>query len=283
MGGSGKTPVVAAVARVLLSAGHRPAILSRGYGRRDERSAVLIVSDGTQVLEPVTRSGDEPQMLARQLPGVPVVVGPDRYRAGLVAEERCGATAHVLDDGFQHLRLLRTVDLLLVSPHDLDDAVLPTGRLRESLDAARSADAVLVPGTAAEAAQVGQALGVSTVFHVTPRYSALRWIADGERPLPAARRVYAVAAIARPERFTRALGTLRLDVVGETTFRDHHWFTDDDIARVTESARLSGAALVVTTEKDAVRLPPGLPWAMLPMSVVIEPADEFAAWLEARL
>ena len=85
-----------------------------------------------RVLEPVERSGDEPQMLARALPGMPVLVSPDRYLAGRLAERRFGCTVHLLDDGFQHLQLARTIDLLLVSPGDLDERVLPSGRLREA-------------------------------------------------------------------------------------------------------------------------------------------------------
>lgn len=282
VGGSGKTPVVAAVARLLAASGHTPAVLSRGYARRDAGRGVVVVSDASRVLEPVGRSGDEPQMLARQLPGVPVLVSVDRYEAGRVAEERLGATIHLLDDGFQHLRLARDVDVLLVSPDDLDDTVLPTGRLRESLETARVAHAVLVPGSAADAARVARALEVTTVFSVSSQYGPLRWAEGGQEP-PPARRVYAVAAIARPERFFSALQSRGMDVAGRLTFRDHHWFTGADVARATEAARACGAALIVTTEKDAVRLPAGTPWAVLPMSVTIEPAEAFAAWLRERL
>ena len=140
-GGSGKTPVVAALARMLRERGESPAILTRGYGRRHQVDGVLVVSDGARALEPVTRSGDEPQLLARTLTGVPVLVASDRYLAGSFAERHFGTTVSLLDDGFQHVQLERDIDLLLVSPADLDDRVLPSGRLREPLDAARFADA----------------------------------------------------------------------------------------------------------------------------------------------
>src|SRR5204863_299969 len=132
-GGSGKTRVVETLARLLRNHGERAVILTRGYGRRDPTEGVLVVSDGTRVLEPVTRSGDEPQLLARNVPGVPVLVSADRYIAGLFAEKHFQPTVSILDDGFQHLQLERDVDLLLVSPADLDDRVLPAGRLREPI------------------------------------------------------------------------------------------------------------------------------------------------------
>src|SRR5205085_980145 len=114
VGGSGKTPVVAHLARLLVDAGERPAILTRGYGRR-RRVRVTVVADRTAIRAGVFSSGDEPLMLARALPGVAVVVSPSRYRAGQLAETELGATVHLLDDGFQHLQIDRDVDLLLVS------------------------------------------------------------------------------------------------------------------------------------------------------------------------
>ena len=102
-----------------------------------------MVSDGARVLADLDRAGDEPLMLARALPGVPVLVGADRYLAGVLAERRFGCTVHLLDDGFQHFALERDVDLVIVSPEDVERPVtLPAGRLREPLDAARAADAV---------------------------------------------------------------------------------------------------------------------------------------------
>jgi tetraacyldisaccharide 4'-kinase len=145
VGGSGKTPIVAWLARRLLDLGERPAILSRGYGRRDAADGVTVVSDGVEIRAALRAAGDEPLMLARHLPGVPVVVAADRFLAGLLAERELGATLHVLDDGFQHVKLWRDLDLLLVQEADLSDRVLPAGRLREPLRNASRADALLVP------------------------------------------------------------------------------------------------------------------------------------------
>ena len=177
-GGSGKTPVVAAIARLLQAAGERPAILSRGYRRRTRSNQVVVVSDGATVLASVDESGDEPQMLARGLPGVPVVVCARRYRAGQVACSRFDPSVLLLDDGFQHLELKRDVELLIVSPADLDEQVLPAGALREDLSAARCADAVLVPGPVDEMERVGAALGLARAFRVEAAFDAVRGVDD---------------------------------------------------------------------------------------------------------
>jgi len=271
LGGSGKTPVVAALARLLQERGERPVILTRGYGRREVTEGVLVVSDGQRVLEPVSRSGDEPQLLARTLSGVPVLVCADRYIAGLFAERHFGVTVSILDDGFQHVQLERDVDLLLVSPADLDDRVLPSGRLREPLTAAQCADAVLVPGIDEDGAQVAAALGHHSAFRIVPHYGAL---ANGGR-------VLAFAGIARPERFFNALRSLGYDVARELTFRDHHWYTARDRETIQSAARETNASLIVTTEKDAVRC--DFDVAVLPMTVSIEPAADFESWLMGRL
>ena len=292
LGGSGKTPVVAALARLLRARGQRPVILTRGYGRREVTEGVLVVSDGQRVLEPVSRSGDEPQLLARTLSGVPVLVCADRYIAGLFAERHFGVTVSILDDGFQHVQLERDVDLLLVSPADLEDRVLPSGRLREPLTAAQCADAVLVPGTDEEVAQVAAAFGHHNAFRIVPRYGPL-WRVRKDPPYIAEResvgqvladppgRVVAFAGIARPERFFNALRSLGYDVARELTFRDHHWYTARDRETIQSAARETNASLIVTTEKDAVRC--DFDVAVLPMTVSIEPAADFESWLSGRL
>lgn len=302
VGGSGKTPVVSALARLLLAAGERPSILSRGYGRRHRADGVTVVGDGSRVLVDASHSGDEPQMLARALSGVPVLASSDRYLAGRLAERRFACTVHLLDDGFQHVQLARDIDLLLMSRADLDERVLPSGRLREPLHAARSASALLVngaDGAGGDAAAIATALGVATVFGVTAKYDEPRLIEPFSAPLPPGlgRRVVAVAGIARPERFVAALRECGWDVARELLFRDHHWFTPGDLAAIQRAAEDTKADFIVTTEKDAMRLagregPPYAPVgqgftpcqiAYLPMQLAIEPAAPFAEWLSRRL
>ena len=144
VGGSGKTPLAAEIARALLDMRERPSILSRGYARKIRDEGVVIVSDGRSVLEGVERSGDEPQMLARAVPGAAVLVSGSRYVAGRIAESRLGCTVHVLDDGFQHFDLARDIDLLVLPDAAEDTRTLPFGRFREPLDAASAADAFFV-------------------------------------------------------------------------------------------------------------------------------------------
>jgi tetraacyldisaccharide 4'-kinase len=296
VGGSGKTPVVATIARLLLEHGERPSILSRGYGRRIQDDGAVVISTPDRLIEPVERSGDEPQMLARTLPGVPVIVCPDRHLAGTIAERRFGCTVHLLDDGYQHLQLWRDVDLLLMSKADLDERMLPSGRLREPVDAAFAADALLVAGNPDDAEEVAASVGNQTVFRLAPHFAEPVPIGPGEPAYPKSNRAIAVAAIARPQRFFAAARTAGWDVVREFPFRDHHWFDARDLAGVMAAAKETGADIILTTEKDAVRLEGMLsdaaraftardlpPWAYLPMTVSIEPAARFTEWLLHRL
>ena len=211
VGGSGKTPLVSALARLLIAAGERPAILTRGYGRRRVADGVVVVSNGREVLVPTPQSGDEPQMLARALPGVPVLVSPDRYLAGCLAERTFGCTVHLLDDGFQHVRLARDIDLLVIATADLDERLLPWGRLREPLEAATAADALLDGrhGRRRRGSRPPEAGQSRTgVPHDSPatRHAAARRAGSAPRcRASVGRRALAVAGIARPERFFAAL------------------------------------------------------------------------------
>jgi len=291
IGGSGKTPIVEHLARVLADAGYKPAILSRGYGRKSPRSTPTVVSDGRQVLAGVETAGDEPLMLARALvgKGVAVVVGADRHASGTLAETSLGATVHILDDGFQHFALARDVDLLVTGEHDLADEPLPHGRLREPLASARSADAVIVDAGYQDAAErIGRALRVPNAYHMTRSLLPPRIVGTGETVVvPNDSRVFAFAGIARPERFFSDLTSAGWDVVGAKSFRDHHRFSAGDVARVAAAAKKSGAAIVLTTDKDAVRLPEEsaskMPLASVPLVSTIEPADEFRAWLLGQI
>jgi tetraacyldisaccharide 4'-kinase len=290
VGGSGKTPIVAYIARLLVGAGERPAILTRGYARRVARDGVTIVSDGSRTLADLDSAGDEPLMLAQGLSGAPVLVGADRYLSGRLAERRLGATVHLLDDGFQHLQLARDVDLLLVSEEDLDDRPLPAGRLRERLDAAAVADAALVTaGYDSAAERIARACGIARVFRVTRAIGAPRRIAGPRHTIvvPPASRVFVVAAIARPDRFVADVEAAGWEISGVLSFRDHHRFDARDVARIDADARAKGSAVVLTTEKDAVRLAAcnlgELPIAAVPLLVGVEPADAFRDWLLERV
>jgi len=275
VGGAGKTPTVAAIARLLATRGERPAILSRGYARRNPEDGVTVVSDGRSVLVDVDRAGDEPLMLAQALRDIPVLVSADRYLSGRLAETHLGATIHVLDDGFQHLRLARDVDLLLVSGNDLDDRVLPAGRLREPLTVASAADALLVDAPDRYVvADIARKLGVVEAFRL------VREVGDPP-PTP----LFAVAGIARPDRFFDELVDRGARVTGRLAFGDHHAYTTRDLIAIGSAARQSGAQAIVTTEKDAVRLPRVIhskPVVSIPLAIRFEP-DAFGDWLMDRI
>ncbi|HUF48554.1 MAG TPA: tetraacyldisaccharide 4'-kinase [Vicinamibacterales bacterium] len=274
-GGRGKTPVVEHLARLLVDAGERPAILSRGYGRREAAPGAVVVSDGTTIRASVDEAGDEPLMLAQALPGVRVVVCDDRRTAGALAETHLGATVHLLDDGFQHLVLFRDVDLVLVAPEDLTDRRFPFGRLRESPRALADADAILkTPGVFP--ADAGKDAG-GLWFSVTRTLEAPA----------AAGPVVAVAGIARPERFFDDLSRTGWTVVERIAFGDHHRYRARDVSRIADAVRRTGAVAVVTTAKDAVRLPARdafpAPLVVARLTASVEPAAAFRAWLLGRL
>jgi tetraacyldisaccharide 4'-kinase len=291
MGGRGKTPTVAAVARLLVDTGEHPAILSRGYRRQRPEDGVVIVSDGTHLLADLDRSGDEPLMLARQVPGAAVLVCDVRAEAAALAEAALDATVHVLDDGFQHRSLRRDIDLVIVSPADLADRRVPFGRLRSSPKALAKADAVLVDGASIEA--VAPARDALRLPPRVRRFTIVRalgapWRLERGGPEPTREApVVATAGIAAPERFARALEADGWQVARLVPFADHQAYTPRDAARVAAAMRATGAAVALTTEKDAMRWLPLRPLPMrvaaVPLTVTIEPAAAFHAWILERL
>ena len=290
VGGSGKTPMVEYIARLFLERGERPAILTRGYARQRPQDGVTVVSDGSSVRASLDAAGDEPLMLAGALPGAVVLVGANRYLSGRLAERKLHATVHILDDGFQHFELARDVDLLLASDDDLTDRPLPAGRLRERLTAASAAHAALVTATYDSAAdRIGRALGVQTVFRVTRTIGAPRMV-GGTRDsvvVPPESRVFVVTGIARPDRFEADVSAAGWQIAGIMTFRDHYPFDARDIRRISMAAQAARCAIILTTEKDAVRLNAcdlgDLPIASVPLILAVEPADRFRDWLLNRV
>jgi tetraacyldisaccharide 4'-kinase len=291
VGGTGKTPTVAHVTGILLEMGERPAILSRGYGRRSTPDGVVVVSDGRRLCADLDRSGDEPLMLARAVERARVLVSSDRYLAGRLAELHLGATVHVLDDGFQHLALARGTDLLIASAEDVADArTLPTGRLREPLRAASSADAVLVPSANDEETRaVAARLGVAAAFRLVRMSGEPRRldVFSASAPAGAHMPVLAMAGVARPDRFFEEVRSGGWDVKRTLSFPDHHRYGRADVANLVDAARSAGARAILTTEKDLVRLLPFRPFPLpvmwLPLTVQIEPAAAFREWLAERL
>jgi len=270
MGGTGKTPVVAAVAQWLIRAGHRPSILSRGYGREDAADGVVVIDRDTMV----GQAGDEPLMLSRQVPGAIVCVSPDRYLGGVLAE-KLGCTVHVLDDGFQHIELARDLDILVTTIGEIPNGrVIPRGRLREPQDAAARAHFLVVTdATAGAASAEAWALGISQSCGSIRKLgdpTEIREQGSGIRD----RRVLAVAGIANPERFVTSLREAGHNVVDAMMFPDHHRYSPKEVAAIEAKMKSAGADAVFTTDKDAVRfesLAPPFPIYRVPLMVEFDP------------
>lgn len=246
-GGSGKTPFVMLLGELLKARGIQFDVLSRGYGR---------TSKGVKLVDPAglpQEFGDEPLLIARKLQ-VPVIVGEDRYEAGQFAEGKFGAQLHVLDDGFQHRSLVRDFDIVLVTPQDATDKLLPAGRLREPLHSLRRADAVvLASGASAESFPVESKI----VWRVRRGIVA--------KNVPS--RPIVFCGIARPQNFVLQLRTAHIEPIAEAFYRDHHAYSENDMRELLELKRRSEAGGFVTTEKDAVNLG-GFLSALEPLAVV---------------
>ena len=289
VGGTGKTPVVAAIAQWLVDAGERPAILSRGYGRADAADGVVVVSDGRSILAGVERAGDEPLMLARQVPRAAVCVSPDRHLAGTLAERQLDCTVHVLDDGFQHLELARGLDVLVTTIGEIPTGrVLPMGRLREPIDAASRAHVLVVTdATAGAASAEAWTLGISQSCGAARSLAAPVAIATesgNHDSVPA--RVIAVAGIANPQRFFDALKAAGHVIAGEMAFPDHHRYTAADVAAIGAKMQALDAEAIVTTDKDAVRLETlelPMPAYRVPLTIAFDPPDVLFASVRAVL
>ena len=261
-GGTGKTPVVIAIAQWLTSQGKRVAVLSRGY-RRASRDEYLLVSDGARLLASPAEAGDEPHLIAKRCPGVVVAVGADRYRLGSWLLEQYPVDCVVLDDGFQHLGLQRDVDLLLMDVSDTAGlkGLLPVGRLREPIAAAARADAVLMTRAIPGSGHVPKALaGVRLKrrpYQVRFSAECLVHVANGaivETDSMRNQRVMAVSGVGNPDSFRALLQDLDARVEDDMRFPDHHAYGAGDIERIRARAARAGVSLILTTEKDACKL-----------------------------
>ena len=290
-GGSGKTPTVALLANALRARGERVVIASRGYGGRSARAknAVEVVSDGRRVRGRYETSGDEPMWLASRAPGVPVLVGRRRDAVGHFAVAAFDASVLLLDDGFQHHRLARDLNLLTFHGTGLGNArVFPRGPLRENLRALARADAVLVvdgPLPARDAARIRRAAPSAEWFEVqrTPsRVCALTGGASRAAHTLKGRAVGVLSGVARPQAVRASVEKLGARVVAERAFADHHAYTARDLQGLGALA-----PLWITTEKDAGKIPPsfvrGFTLEVLALETQITDAPRFLAWLEERL
>lgn len=289
VGGTGKTPVTIAVTDALLAAGHRVAVLSRGYRRRSRAPRVL-VSDGRKILVGPEEAGDEPFLIAQRCPRAMVAVGSDRYELGRWVFAQYSIDCVVLDDGFQHRALYRDVDLLLLDATDEHGlrALVPAGRLREPVSAAARATALLITRVEAKAdahpilSLIQQAIG-REVKPILVRFTPQGFVDthNGTRvPLDTftGQRVVIFSGIGNAGSFRTSVLRQGLIVVDEVVFPDHHAYTTSDLNRVRARAERVGVPVLVTTEKDAVKLqalaPLSMPvWAMRVDTEILEGED----------
>ena len=261
VGGTGKTPFAVFLAGVLKKNGFRPCVLSRGYGSA-KTTPVGIVSDGERIGARYPEAGDEPLLIARSLSGIPVITGADRVRTGREALNRFGADVLVLDDAFQHRRLHRDADIVLVDaarPFG-NGFLLPRGPLREPADALQRADMIVRIGPAGQGASTDLTAAFGNrpaeVFSGSREPKDLRCGDGSSVSLEWLREknIAAFAGIARPDGFRGTLERLQARVTSFLAFPDHHPYRDGDIARIRKEAAEAGAEAIVTTEKDGVRL-----------------------------
>jgi tetraacyldisaccharide 4'-kinase len=277
VGGTGKTPLTIHVAETLKQSGHKVAVVSRGYKGSAERHGG-IVSDGRTLYMDAALSGDEPCLIAGRLKDVPVVVGKNRFAAGMLAVKNFQTDVIVLDDAFQHLKLKRDLDLVLLDClRPFGNAhLLPRGPLREPISSLARGTACILTRCRTEAAEtaisviasIKRLLPESPVFtsthipycYMVKKGNKIQFGNHSEFMSPRDiteiknHKIFAFSGIARNDDFQHTLNVLGINATGFLEFSDHHQYTQNDLATILRLAGNSSADLLITTEKDHVRI-----------------------------
>lgn len=265
-GGTGKTPVVIDLVRMLVKAGHRPAVLSRGY-KRKSKAPFTIVSDGRGNFASCEESGDEPLLIARAVPSCIVIAGSKRAVTAPLAVEEFGADLIVLDDGFQHVRLERDLDIVLIDyKDDLErDKLLPAGRLREPISALSRAHAIVITKIPQSAdknelsrlkQQIGRFAPESEIGELRFKPTIIR-SQNIDEPVSAlsGKKVVAFCAIAKPQHFRSTLEDVGAHILDFRVYPDHHWYGPREVAELKDKLISLNADIVLTTAKDFIKFP----------------------------
>ena len=261
-GGTGKTPLVEWVARVIAGSGKKVCILTRGYGRENPRNRVL-VSDGTTVFADPSQAGDEPFQLATDLIGVAAVISDaDRFAAGQGAIQHLSTDCFVLDDGFQHLQLARDLNVVAVDATDPwgGRQMLPYGRLREPLTGLKRADCIVltrceqVDDLEPIRTEIVKRTGDRPVFHSRIQTRRIAPIQQSITKAQPQEPIAGFCAVGNPQSFFTHLNREGYQLVLKKSFRDHHVYTQDDVSKLSKAAIHAGAQSLMTTAKDAVKL-----------------------------
>lgn len=304
VGGTGKTPMTVYLATMLKNYGYRVAIVSRGYGGKASGTGG-IVCDGKKILLPAHMAGDEPHMMAKQLRDIPIVVGSNRYQAGLLAIEKFSPHILLLDDGFQHRKLKRDLDILLLDAnHPFGNGhLLPRGTLREPVAMIQRADIMILTraGSSAPEKPLLEQLsknGLESFAEHTPLFLSShkpylhsviqpddhetgRCMTSSENDLSVlnGKSVFAFSGIAKNTDFRESAATLGCRIAGYLEFSDHHEYNEKDFSGIMQAARKNNAEMVITTEKDfsriAGRFQCPLPLAVIGVSISIHEEKKF--------
>ncbi|MEJ2038431.1 MAG: tetraacyldisaccharide 4'-kinase [Desulfosarcinaceae bacterium] len=299
LGGTGKTPMTVHIARIMSGEGYKAVILSRGY-KGDHGRNVVAVSDGHRILADARQVGDEPCLMAHLLPGLPVVVGRDRHAAGKFAIHRFSPDFLLLDDGFQHLRLARDLNLLLLDGrHPFGNGHLfPRGMLRESPRALARSDAIVLTRAVQADSPMNAASrfsdGERPVFRAAHRPVVRGQVARGSacpalsefEPVPLGSSwlkslpLFAFSGLAGNAGFWESIRQAGGAVKGTLGFSDHHRYRRADRERLQAAALEAGAGCLVTTDKDYVRLPKDWrwEWPLLIMGVEMDFRSDQQRW-----
>lgn len=283
-GGTGKTPMVAYLARHLQQTGKRVVVISRGYKGKSEKMGGL-VSDGRRILMGPDQAGDEPFMMANQLSGIPVYVGRDRYASGIKAAQSFEPDVAILDDGYQHMRLYRDLNILLFDARKPfgNGHLLPRGKLREPISAARRADVAIFTRSMSTSGPPAMPKGFPTVIHTlhsthSPILYRVKELEAGALPDASSRlepigqsslagqSVYAFSGIADNESFRNTLEALGLIVSGFRSFPDHYRYSERDQKEIISALESNSAKWLATTEKDYYRFHR---WDLLPIPMLV--------------
>lgn len=268
-GGTGKTPITAELAKICAKSGKKTAILSRGYGGKLSSNEINQVSDGENVFLTVQEAGDEPFWLATNVKKVSVIICKDRVKAAKWAVKELGIEIIILDDSYQYRRLERDLNILLVDGHKKfgNEMLLPAGPLREPQKEAKRADKIIVVNKTPygeESVKDCRAYSRHLIKLYDKEVFGCHLSASGihnaltKAPVFNAQKVFAFTGIAQPESFFVSLEAYKHTIVKKLTFEDHYAYTQNDLKRIIDEATISGASIIVTTEKDIVKIKPFL-------------------------
>ncbi len=296
VGGTGKTPLVEWVSRTLAFEGRNVCVLTRGYGRAHPSTRVL-VSDGSKILANAGEAGDEPFLLAQNLKGLAAVISdPDRVAAGQWAVEKLGANVLVLDDGFQHLKLARNLNIVTIDATNPwgGGHLLPQGRLREPRSGLSRADCVVVTRAADSVKLISlrrQIQQLSDACHIfisrMHTRSIRRMFSESPEVLTSLPQpVAAFCGVGNPKSFFDHLRFEGHNLVFTRAFPDHHTYDQTDIESLIREAQELGAQSLITTAKDAVKLQPlsfKITCHVLEIGISIEEEDKLVEMIAAAL